>query len=278
MMNLFEQFKAENKITDAILVGKNLFNKNPDNYDVFNSYFDFLCYLAEMLPDIEERKMFADQANTALAFYAENAELTKDMVEHIDASETRLNNIVNAIVVAEEAIHEENYNNLVSKNEKILANLLKMKEKLSIAKTQKIFDELLVEVKNIENGMVEDILTEKQKALYDKLTKEYTDTISSKMMDFERDKNIEYNKKAVDSYYNAFERFKNDENKYKKQDQLFELVSNSLFAYDSSKLFNETLIYYNHIYSYIFAKLDDKGKLALTRYSIECEQNRRHIR
>jgi len=275
MMNLFEQFKSENKITDAVLVGKNLFNKNPDNYDVFNSYFDFLCYLAEMLPNIEERKVYAEQANTALAFYMENAELTESIVEYIDFAETRLNNIVNAIVAAERAVYEESYNKIVGKNEKMLANLLELKEKLSIAKTQKTFDELLIEVKNIEDGIEADVLTDEQKALYDKLTKEYTDTISAKMMGFERDKNIEYNKMAVDSYSKAFEKFKYDENKFKNQNQLFALVSDSLFAYDASRLFNETLIYYNHIYSYIFGKLDDEGKLSLTRYSIECERNRR---
>lgn len=35
------------------------------------------------------------------------------------------------------------------------------------------------------------------------------------------------------------------------------------------------LIFYNHVYSYIFSKLDDNGKLELTRYSIECERKLR---
>ena len=53
------------------------------------------------------------------------------------------------------------------------------------------------------------------------------------------------------------------------------LVSSTLFAFDAGRLFNETLIYYNHVYSFIFGKLDDDGKLALTRYSIECERKMR---
>lgn len=43
-------------------------------------------------------------------------------------------------------------------------------------------------------------------------------------------------------------------------------------SYDAGRLFNETLIFYNHVYSYIFNKLDDNGKLELTKYSIECER------
>ena len=105
--------------------------------------------------------------------------------------------------------------------------------------------------------------------------KKILDIISEKMRQMERNKNTDYNKKAVEAFSSAFERFRKDEGKYKNQSQLFSLASTTLFAFDASRLFNETLIYYNHVYSYIFSKLDDAGKLALTRYSIECERNRR---
>lgn len=59
---------------------------------------------------------------------------------------------------------------------------------------------------------------------------------------------------------------------YEEKSQLLGLVSTTLFAYDAGRLFNETLIFYNHVYSYIFNKLDDNGKLELTKYSIECER------
>ena len=80
---------------------------------------------------------------------------------------------------------------------------------------------------------------------------------------------------AVEAFEKAFRSFKADESKFKNQTQLFSLVSTTLFAYDAAKLFNETLIYYNHVYSYIFGRLDDEGKLALTKYSIECERKMR---
>ena len=115
-----------------------------------------------------------------------------------------------------------------------------------------------------------------QSSTYDALTKACTDLISSKMRELEYKKNIAYNKQAADSFADAFEKFKEkDGKKYKNQTQLFKLVSKTLFSYDASRLFNETLIYYNHVYSYIFSKLDDDGKLALTRFSIECERKLR---
>ena len=53
---------------------------------------------------------------------------------------------------------------------------------------------------------------------------------------------------TVEAFEKAFRSFKTDESKYKNQTQLFGLVSTTLFAYDASKLFNETLIYYNHVF------------------------------
>lgn len=76
----------------------------------------------------------------------------------------------------------------------------------------------------------------------------------------------------IDAYNSAFTSFKNNESRYKDKSQLFGLVSTTLFAYDAGRLFNETLIFYNHVYAYIFNKLDDNGKLELTKYSIECER------
>ena len=92
------------------------------------------------------------------------------------------------------------------------------------------------------------------------------------MRQLEYKDNIDYNKKAVNAYNSAFTSFKNNESRYKDKSQLFSLVSTTLFAYDAGRLFNETLIFYNHVYSYIFNKLDDNGKLELTKYSIECER------
>ena len=117
-----------------------------------------------------------------------------------------------------------------------------------------------------------DNLTSEQKTHYDQLNKSCTDTISAKMRQLEYKDNIDYNKKAVNAYNSAFTSFKNNESRYKDKSQLFGLVSTTLFAYDAGRLFNETLIFYNHVYSYIFNKLDDNGKLELTKYSIECER------
>jgi hypothetical protein len=45
-----------------------------------------------------------------------------------------------------------------------------------------------------------------------------------------------------------------------------------LFSYDASRLTNETLIYYNHVYNYILSKLNDEEKLTMTKLSIIAEK------
>ena len=153
-----------------------------------------------------------------------------------------------------------------------IKKLYTIKQKLENAKTHAEFDKLLQEISAVDAEIDHDNLTSEQKTHYDQLNKSCTDTISAKMRQLEYKDNIDYNKKAVNAYNSAFTSFKNNESRYKDKSQLLGLVSTTLFAYDAGRLFNETLIFYNHVYSYIFNKLDDNGKLELTKYSIECER------
>lgn len=275
MLSLFEEYKSNNMIAEALMVGHNLFNKHPGNEEVFTAYFSFLCSLAETMPSFADKMNFAEQADVALAFYTENAALTKASVEAIGRDKSRLVAIYESLdatkaekVAAEQAAVEQH-------NSECLKKLYALKDALQGAKTQSEFDNLLLQVGKLDEDIDKAAFTEEQDSIYQSLTKEHTDLISAKMRQLEHAANVAYNKKAADAFASAFQSFRKDESKYKNQTQLFALASSTLFAYDASRLFNETLIYYNHVYSYIFSKLDDDGKLALTRYSIECERKLR---
>jgi hypothetical protein len=120
MMKLFEKYIEGNMITEALLVGRNLINRNPTNSAVFEKYFDFLCNLAEKLPSLSERDDFAGQAGFALAFFSENAELDESIVNRIAEYQQRLVLINKAIDETKQErgkkykseIHTENNNNL----------------------------------------------------------------------------------------------------------------------------------------------------------------------
>lgn len=275
MMELFDKYKDSNHVTEAVLVGRNLFNRNPADKDVFSAYFDLLCSLAENLPLLSERKNFAGQAGVALAFFSENTNLDENTVNDISTYEQRLNTISRTIEAVEQEQAAQRMDQIAAHNNECIKKIYHLKDSLSSASSQEKFEGLLSELGVVDRNINKDVLTDEQAMHYDSLTKACTATISEKMREFEHKSNVDYNKQATDAYAKAFRQFQENESKYKNQTQLFALVSETMFAFDASRLFNETLIYYNHVYSYIFSKLDDDGKLALTRFSIECERKLR---
>lgn len=275
MLSLFEEYKRNGKIAEALLAGRNLFNRNPGDEKIFSAYFDYLCTLAETLPSSADRKNFAKQANVALAFYAENAMLTREFVEAFAKYQQRVDVILEETEKTNMERMKEEQEAAESRNAGTLKKLFALKDSMQREITQEKFDEILVEIEKLDSVIEKDMFTEEQASIYESLTKEITGLISVKMRQIEHRKNIAYNQQAAEAFASAFEKFCKEESRYKNQTQLFSLASTTLFAFDASRLFNETLIYYNHVYSYIFSKLDDGGKLALTRYAIECERKRR---
>ena len=49
-------------------------------------------------------------------------------------------------------------------------------------------------------------------------------------------------------------------------------VLKGLFVYDASRLYNETLVYYNYVYNYVLGKLSDEDKFLMTKFAIMCER------
>lgn len=275
MNPMFNEYKGAGKIQEALLIGRNMVNKAPGDPECVGAYLDFLLMLAEKLPRMDERKGFANQANLVLSFYEENAELTETCIHDIQTYRNRLGTIVMEIAQLEQEEQEKKLQEIEASNTEQIKDLYAIKQKLENVKNRAEFDTLLQKIGAVDAQIDHDHLTAEQKTHYDQLNKSCTDTISAKMRQLEYMDNIAYNKKAVTAYNSAFTSFKDNEAQYKDKRQLFSLVSSTLFAYDAGRLFNETLIFYNHVYSYIFSKLDDNGKLELTKYSIECERKLR---
>ena len=231
--------------------------------------------MAETLPSLADRINFAEQASVALAFYSENAELTSESVDALSGQQQRIDVILSEIESIKAKRVAVERAEIEAHNSECLKKLYSLKDEINRATTQNEFDKILVKIRETDTTMDKDEFTDEQSSIYESLTRDHTELISEKMHQLEHIKNIAYNKQAADAFASAFDRFRKDENKYRNQSQLFLLASTTLFAFDASRLFNETLIYYNHVYSYIFSKLDDDGKLALTRYSIECERKLR---
>ena len=275
MLSLFNKYIDSGDLNSALMIGRNMVNKSPDNSDLLDSYLNLLFDLAEKLPIIDERKSFLNQANLAIAFFSENVCLNDGVIQKINEYNAHINSLNDQILSEINQRNDQAIKEIEVNNRNLISQLRRAKEKIYGINKQNDLDQLLTEISDIDEKIEHDYLTNEQKSHYEQISKECTSLISDAMREIERVKNVDYNKKAVVAFNSAFEKFKNNESTYKNQTQLYTLVSQSLFAYDASRLFNETLIYYNHIYSYIFSKLDDNGKFALTRFSIECERKLR---
>lgn len=277
MNELFFQYKDACQIPEALLVGRNLLNRAPGSAEAFAPYFDLLCSLADgtLLSSLEGRQNYANQASVALSFYEENADLSTDMIQQITSCQERLNTILEKLQNEQETNLQIQRNKTEQQNSDCIKELYRLKDSIRKAESQEMFDDALLKINAIDQKIDQSALTQEQKQRYAQLTKEHTELINEKMLELEYRKNVDYNKEAVEAYSKAFKAFKDSENRYKDFTQLRGLSSGTLFAFDASRLFNETLIYYNHVYSYIFSKLDDDGKFALTKFSIESERKLR---
>lgn len=269
-MELFERLIEDKNVWDAQIVGKNLFCQSPGEERCFINYFSFCLNVASWPVEIETRTFFANEAELALNVFSEKCNIDESNLKVIQDSRKKLVNIsndINEYVLAQENVQEKSAN---KENGKILSKLSKLKTEMLYAKDQAQFDDVLNIMSNLEDSLDKTILDKEQTALYNSLTRDYSALVSQKMAEIAHHEDIEYNKKAADSFKKAFELFKTNEDKYKKSDtELYGLVSEYLFAFDAKRLFNECLVYYNHVYSFIFNRLDDDGKFRFTQFSFD---------
>lgn len=270
---MFEEKVASNEIWDAHAVIKNLYNRNVGDTELFRRYFNFACMVAAWDIELDTRHYFLEEAGTALIVYAENTTMDAERLAAIKACRERLDIIRGEISGVRNALAQKYARETQANNNAVLKDLADLKGKLSRAGTQEDFDEVLLTLAERESLLAKEELTGDQKSLYDRMTKEYSALISDKLTKLAMASNAEYNRTAVKEFKYVLDAFQKNESLYTgSPSQLYALVSSRLFTFDPARLFNETLIYYNHIYSYIFSKLDEDGKFRLTQISIDTEK------
>lgn len=272
-LTLFEEKVASNEIWDAHAVIKNLYNRNVGDTELFQRYFNFACMVAAWDIELDTRHYFLEEAGTALIVYAENTSMDAERLAAIKTCRERLDIIREEVSDKRNALAQKYARETQANNNAVLKDLADLKGKLSRAGTQEAFDEVLLTLAERESLLVKEELTGDQKSLYDRMTKEYSALISDKLAKLAMASNAEYNRTAVKEFKYVLDAFQKNEGLYTgSPSQLYALVSSRLFTFDPARLFNETLIYYNHIYSYIFSKLDEDGKFRLTQISIDTEK------
>lgn len=266
MKDLFLKYKENGKVSEALIVGQNMFNKFPGEKEYFEPYFTLLAELAAN-GDAAQRTGFLQQAMAAIAAFSENADLTEETVEYIAEKEALLEGIYDSIEAEKENKRREAVKQKIQFNDDALSLIEKLLSQIEGVKSNDEFEKIIQNIGKVDSSIDKDYLSERQMTKYSELTKASSNAVSAKMAYFEKEKTTEYNLRAIEAYEKVFEMFKNNN-----IPDLHKNVIKNLFAFDAKMLYNETLVYYNHVYNYILSKLDDEGKFKLTKYAILSEK------
>ena len=278
-MELFERLKNDtgSDFREAYIVIKNQYSRHPDNKELFCAYIDYTLEIAGFDMEFSDRKSYLEEAFAALNIFSESVEITEEVLELIKEKGDELKQSLSKINQDENSFYEKKKVKIQTTNESILNELHELCNSIPTKQTKEEFDELLNKIAQKEERLLQDMLTNNQNETYRMISKKCSDHISSKMEELNYQQLMEYNKRAAKSFKTAMDSFTDKPSKYKDKDNfgnLRNLVKTHLFSYNTKDLFNETLIYYNHVYSYIFNEVDEDLKFKLTEWSLETKERR----
>ncbi len=262
---LYEKLLSEKNWNNAYIVIKNLFNKNVGDKNVFKEFIDLNLYLAMESKDVEQRKMYANEAIEGLTLFSENTDLNEEILNFINDVQKKINDVCTEIDNDENKLYEEANRIIEEDNEKYLNEIDEKIDELNenISEDEK-FESLLLEISKIDEGINKDFLNEEQGIKYGELINKLTEIQNKKM--------INDNKIAIYRYRGVLKDFKLNEKKYIMYENVYTLknvILYRLFSMNKYNLFEETSMYYNYVYQYIFSKVDDETKYKMTEWLVE---------
>lgn len=263
MSGLYEKLLNEENWNNAYLVIKNLFNKNVGDKNIFKKFIDLNLYLAMESKDVEQRKMYVNEAIEGLTLFSENADINEEILNFINGLQRGINDVCTEIDNDENKLYEEANKIIEEDNENYLNELEDKIEELEKNISDEKFESLLLDISKIDEDINKEFFNEKQEEKYANLINKLTEIQNKKI--------ISDNKIAIYRYSGVLKDFKSNEKKYIIKENINELkyVLNRLFSMNKYNLFDETIMYYNYVYQYIFSKVDDEIKYKMTEWSVE---------
>lgn len=267
MLELFKEYVANRQFSEALLVGQNLFNKNSDDVEVFEAYFNLVLSLGNGLSQNTEteRLQYLQQATLLLTFFSENVEISREMVSKIQNFQGLLFEAEEKLDFDRDVLLKKQMVVAESENGEILAMVQKLLKEIEHCTSTEQLEKYAGQVASLDQKLNHELLSENQSAAYELLSQKCTSVLEEKIKFFEKQKNKRYNLKAVEAYERVFRVFKTGaitDDGWMKE----------FFQYDPSLLYNETLVYYNHVFSYILNQLDEDGKFLMTQCAIQVDR------
>ena len=268
MDDLLTKLRSNGNFTDAYLVAKNILSRNISDTTAFKNFIDLALEIASYNIVFDERKQYVSEANTALAMFSEAANIDEAILALIKETRKRIRTVTESILEEEREYLDEIKRKIEDKNTELLNELVQIYQQIQNAKTQKQFDAALSQVAEVETAMDKSAFSTEQSITYEKLTQKYSELISRQMEIINKNELLAYNKKAVACFNEVLLAFKKEPSKYKDESTLKALMTTKFFTFDVSKLFNESLVFYNHVYSVVFQESSDTLKYRLTEWAL----------
>lgn len=269
MISKMKGYAAEGKFREALIIGQNLFARNSGDPEVFKAYVSVLEDGMKAEGTSDGKTRYFQQISSALAAFSETVDMDDSMIRFVMSQEDRLGQMFDGIRQLQAQEEREFVKAKILANDGILAKLKDAMEKAGAAPDKPSFDAALRQIQQYDEALDKSYLVDRQKASYESMTQQCSKIVDAKLRAFQRKEDIAYNDQALAAYERAFQLFKTGKVPNDHKD-----IINGLFGFDAGRLFNETLTYYNHVYAYILSKLDDDGKLRLTKAAIHSEMRR----
>ena len=272
MSELVKKLQEEGRFIDAYIVAKNALSKDIGNADLFQNFIDMALEIAMYDIIFDERKQYVSDANSALALFAENVDMSEAALAMIKQAKARVTETFLAVCQEEEVYFAQQAGSVREKNTELLNQLVDIYNRIKSAKDQSQFEKILSEVSQVEAQLAKEVFSANQQTSYEMLSKSFSQAISEKMEELNRNELLDYNKRAVSCFNDVLQAFKRDSGKYKNESNLKALMTSKFFVFDSSKMFNETLVFYNHVYSVVFQDVNDTLKFKLTEWALRTDK------
>ena len=255
----------------SVLIAKNIFLGDPGDESRFSFFFDHCLNLAlEHSGTDDGWEGYFEKAGVALQLFGEKILIDKDSYAFLVQKQERLEAVKKEIEnkIREKRKASEDIDHIMYKE--ALETMDGLVNEVSNASSQEKLDEILQRLAKIETMIDKDSLDTREQSKYEELTKKLSESLPRKIESLKKKRDAEYNFSALNTIKRSFDRFIEDEKKYKSLDEHFrDEIAAKLFSLDMTRLFPEVYSYYNYVYGYMFGKMSDENKFKLTLLALQ---------
>lgn len=269
MIEKMYDYMRRGNFREALIIGQNLFARDSGNVKIFEAYANVLESVMKAEDKSDGKIRYFKQLSAILTLFSETVIMDDSTVAFIMSQEDKLAKLLDEIQQLRKQEEREFVKQKVVENDGILSKLPSVINSLTTAVDQAAFDTVLQKIQQYDSAIDKDYLTDRQRNLYESVTRQCSEIVNIKLRTFRHKVDAQYNEQALEAYERVYQYFKTGEVPSDHRD-----VISGLFGFDASRLFNETLTYYNHVYAYVLSKLDDDGKFRLTKAAIRSEMRR----